>query len=178
MLRLPRAALLNTVLLFTASLSIAAFPSSSQAHEGAQTLLHRRAEITRPQSAAEFAQGTLGVCQLYNLSGYAAVDATGHLVILSQYCSSQRATANPEGERFWQEFRTAASKETNAFVKTLEPEKVVAYGTTICPFLEHGGTVQELRQLQTDGTLPYGFETAVTTAAIHTYCPAYARLDR
>ncbi|HEY9663624.1 MAG TPA: DUF732 domain-containing protein, partial [Allocoleopsis sp.] len=61
----------------------------------------------------------------------------------------------------------------------LGQEDVVAYGSVICPFLDQGGTLAELRQIQGDGNLPRDFEVAVTVAAINTYCPAHvAELGR
>jgi hypothetical protein len=115
-----------------------------------------------------------GICGLYNHSGYLVVNEAGQLVNVTDYCQEQRQQhAAPETSAFWRAFEATASAEARAAAATLGSEQVVAYGSTICPFLDQGGTLQELRQIQLDGNLPKGFETAVTVAAIQTYCPAH-----
>ena len=120
----------------------------------------------------KFAQDALGLCGLYNLSGYSAVNAAGVLVNLTQYCQQQQmqeAAIAP----FWQAFVAAASQKTVAYAQGLGQQEVAAYGTTICPFLENGGTLDQLRQIQGSGELASGFEAAVVVAAVNTYCPTY-----
>jgi hypothetical protein len=122
-----------------------------------------------------------GICGLYNHSGYLVVNETGNLVDMVEYCQQQRehqqsqanAQRSPLASEFWRTFAATANAEAQQVATTLGPEEVMAYGTTICPFLQQGGTLPELRQIQTDGNLPSNFETAVTVAAIYTYCPSY-----
>lgn len=114
-----------------------------------------------------------GICQLHNYSGYLVVDETGNLVELGNYCQRQVARSTPQISRFWQAFEATANLRAIEVANQLGREEVVAYGTTICPFLEQGGSVQELRQIQSDGELPSDFEAAVMVAAINTYCPTY-----
>jgi Protein of unknown function (DUF732) len=117
------------------------------------------------------AEDTLGLCGLHNLSGYSAIDAVGSLVNLTQYCHQQQV--QPSASPFWQSFLVAADRNTVAYAEALGQQQVAAYGTAICPFLENGGTLAQLRQIQVSGELPSGFEVAVAVAAIHTYCPTY-----
>lgn len=121
----------------------------------------------------EFKPGTPGVCRFYNLSGYAAVAADGQLVMLRPYCDQQRNWVWYEEGRFWSRFRDAATSETLAFAQTLNRHEVEVYALSICPFLEEGGTLQELTQLQADQRFPVEFEQAVTVAAVKTYCRQY-----
>lgn len=144
------------------------------AHEGYARTVQRQRPATERSSRDvpdEFMSGTLGVCRLYNLSGYQVIDALGQLVPLGEYCAQRRNWVAVEDGKFWQAFREAASDEVIAFTRTLSRESVYAYGTAICPFLQEGGTVQALRQLHRDQQLPAAFEEAILTAAITTYCP-------
>jgi hypothetical protein len=137
-----------------------------------------KAQETETQVAA-------GICGLYNHSGYLVVDETGNLVDMVEYCqqqqihqrsqveSQQSAVESTAASSFWRTFETTANAEARQMAATLGREEIMDYGTTICPFLQQGGTLHELRRIQTDGNLPSNFETAVTVAAIHTYCPAY-----
>ncbi|HEY9700260.1 MAG TPA: hypothetical protein V6D10_23600 [Trichocoleus sp.] len=122
---------------------------------------------------AAYPPGTLGICHLAPLAGRVAVDSSGNLLVLSDYCRSQHDQLDAQAEQFWQRFVANANAETMTFARTLDRQSVVTYSTTICPFLENGGTLSELRQLQADNHLPVAFEVAITLAAIHTYCPAY-----
>jgi hypothetical protein len=121
----------------------------------------------------EFNPGTPGVCRLYNLSGYLAIAADGQLVTLKPYCQQQRNWVWYEEGRFWSQFRDTATAETMAFAQTLDRHEIEAYALTICPFLQDGGTLPELRQIQADDRLPPEFEQAVTVAAVRTYCRQY-----
>jgi hypothetical protein len=123
----------------------------------------------------EFEPGTLGICRFYNLSGYSAVAADGQLVTLKSYCQEQRNWVWYEEGRFWRRFRDAATPETLAFAQTLDRHQVEAYAQSICPFLEDGGTLPELAEIQADSRLPTEFEQAVTVAAVRTYCRRYRR---
>ncbi|MBD3882102.1 hypothetical protein IFO70_10060 [Phormidium tenue FACHB-886] len=114
----------------------------------------------------------LRLCPLQNLSGYSAIDATGSLINLKQYCQLQVRTQLSHAP-FWQAFAAAAAPRAIAYARTLDQEAILAYSDTICPFLENGGTINQLRQIQTSGTLPSEFEVAVTIAAIQTQCPTY-----
>ena len=125
------------------------------------------------QAEPDYPPGTLGICRMAPLTGRVAIDHSGNLLVLSDYCRSQHDQLDDQAEHFWQNFIKSAGSEAIDFAHTLDRQSVVAYGTTICPFLENGGTLPELRQLQSDTRLPSTFETAVTLAAIYTYCPAY-----
>ncbi|NJO42883.1 MAG: DUF732 domain-containing protein [Cyanobacteria bacterium CRU_2_1] len=114
-----------------------------------------------------------GICGLYTRSGFLIIDESNQVITLTDYCRGQRERDDIETSQFWQNFEAAATSETIAFAKSQGEADVVAYGITICPFLERGGTMGELREMQADGDLPSAFEIAVTLAAIHTYCPAY-----
>jgi hypothetical protein len=121
-------------------------------------------------------QTTVGICGLYYVSGRSVVDSSGRMVSLVDYCRVQVAAADApgtEGEAFWQAFVAAASPRALEFAQSVGREKVIAYGSTICPYFQGGGTMQELRRTQSRGSIPVGFEAAVTVAAINTYCPEY-----
>jgi hypothetical protein len=129
--------------------------------------------ISESIQAEEVGLDQLRLCPLHNLSGYSAIDAAGNLINLNQYCQSQQQMAQPNRTPFWQTFLATADPEAIAYARMLNHEAVFAYGEAICPFLESGGTVGQLRQIQTGGTLPSSFEVAVTIAAIQTHCPIY-----
>lgn len=135
------------------------------------------AVFTSPATAQDTSLQATGICGLYNHSGYLVVNEAGQLVNVVDYCQNQQAQqaqqTPPENSAFWRAFATTASSEARAVATTLGSDEVIAYSTTICPFLDQGGTLQELRQIQLDGELPSGFETAVTVAAIQAYCPAH-----
>lgn len=124
-----------------------------------------------PNASTEVA---IGVCGLYNRAGYLVVDESGNLVSMGDYCQRQHDRSAPAISRFWEAFTATASSKAIEVANSLGQEEVVTYGTTICPFLEQGGSLSELRQIQDDGDLPRDFEVAVTIAAIHTYCPVYS----
>lgn len=128
---------------------------------------------TEPPS--EFRLGTPGICRFYNLSGYLALAADGQLVPLEPYCEQQYNWAWYEESKFWRRFRDAATGETLAFAQTLNRHEIESYALTICPFLDDGGTLPELRQIQSDNDLPPEFEQAVTVAAVRTYCRQYRK---
>jgi Protein of unknown function (DUF732) len=121
----------------------------------------------------EWTDDALGLCGLHNLSGYSAINTAGTLVNLAQYCHQHPLQASSANYPFWQSFLAAADRETVAYAQTLGQQEVMAYGTTICPFLENGGTLEQLRQIQSSDELPLGLEVAVVVAAINTYCPTY-----
>jgi Protein of unknown function (DUF732) len=131
--------------------------------------------IVFPQllAAQEFVYDRLGVCPLYNLSGYSTIDVHGNLVNLTEYCQGLQPDRSRETQ-FWESFVDAADDRTIAYADTVGQTRVTAYGNTVCPFLRNGGTLEELRQVQADHALPPGFDAAVTIAAIHTYCPTYS----
>jgi hypothetical protein len=120
---------------------------------------------------------TPGICgEVYELSGRSVVLPTGQLVRLEDYCVTRRAIATSttgEGEEFWQAFLKSASPEAISFAQSAGRDPVVAYGATICPTLQNGATMQDLRKMQIDGGLPASFDAAVNVAAINTYCPQY-----
>lgn len=138
----------------------------------AQTTDTESANIQTTNTQATAIQ-TDGICGLYNRSGYLVVDETGNLVDVVEYCSHLRDQAEPRASAFWQTFESTATSDAIAVANTLNPDAVVEYGASICPFLEQGGSLRELRQIQGDGELPSDFEVAVTIAAIYTYCPTY-----
>ncbi|MBE9179905.1 DUF732 domain-containing protein [Oculatella sp. LEGE 06141] len=120
---------------------------------------------------------TLGICESEVLSGRSVVDSAGNVVRLVDYCREQRTASlavGIEGDRFWQNYVTVASPTALDFTRTIDPQLLIDYGTSVCPFLAGGGSMQEIRLLQRDGALPSSVEVAVTVAAIHTYCPEFA----
>lgn len=150
----------------------------SWAHEGygQNRLLNQREQLSNRQSQqepAEFGLGTPGVCRMYNLSGYLALNADGQMVPLEQHCQQQRNWVWYETNELWERFRDVATAETIAFTQTLAQDRAEAYAQSICPFLEEGGTLQELAAVQADKQLPSDFEQAITIAAVKTYCPRY-----
>lgn len=124
-------------------------------------------------SAQEFAQDRLGVCPLYNLSGYSTLDIAGNLINLTEYCQGLSNTTEIRSNHFWESFVEVADDEAIAYSNIYGRTEVIAYGNTICPFLRNGGTLEELRQVQSDQSFPLTFNVAVTKAAIQTYCPTY-----
>lgn len=153
-------------------------PISVFAHEGygRNHLLQQRERLSTrqlQQEPPEFELGTPGVCRLYNLSGYLAMNADGQMVPLKQYCQQQRSWVWYETDELWERFRDIAAEETIAFTQTLNQDRAEAYAQSICPFLEEGGTLQELAEIQADQQFSAGFEQAITIAAVRTYCPQY-----
>lgn len=140
---------------------------------GTPTGIFTNAPIASAPEPPEFKPGTLGICGIYNWSGYLAVAADGRIVTLRQYCQQQRNWVWYEEGRFWERFRDVATVETLAFTQTLDRNQVEAYALSICPFLAEGRTVQDLSQMQADQQLPDAFERAVTIAAVRTYCRRY-----
>jgi Protein of unknown function (DUF732) len=124
-------------------------------------------------AAQEFAQDRLGICPLSNLSGYSAIDIEGNLVNLIAHCQGVSNTSELRHNAFWDSFVKTADDEAIAYANTSGRVEVTAYGNTICPFLQNGGTLAELRQVQSDQSFPPTFEVAVTKAAIQTYCPTH-----
>lgn len=114
-----------------------------------------------------------GICGLYNREGYLVVDESGNLINMQDYCQRQHDRSVPAISQFWRAFTATANARAIEVANELGQEDVVAYGSVICPFLDQGGTLAELRQIQGDGNLPRDFEVAVTVAAINTYCPAH-----
>ena len=125
------------------------------------------------QEQVEVVHDPLGLCNLYPLSGHAIIDTSGNLVTLPQYCQALREIEKSGSSPFWQAFLAAGNREAIAFAHTLEQKEVIAYSQTICPFLQGGGTLDDLRRIQSGGELPAEFEVAITIAAINVYCPAY-----
>lgn len=135
-----------------------------------------RALAVRPTQPPVFRAGTLGLCHLYNLSGYFAIDQTGEVLPLQPYCENQQNWVwYAEGD-FWQAFRQVASAEAIAFAQTRERETVEAYAQSICALLNDESlaastAVQTLQNIQANPSLPPGFDQAVTEAATRAYCP-------
>lgn len=114
------------------------------------------------------------------LSGRSIVDAQGQLVSLVDFCREQQfqqqvetPVLGAEAQAFWQNFLNVASIEAVAFSQTVNQQQVVDYAATVCPFLQNGGTLQQIRQIQLAGDLPVSFDAAVSVAAIYTYCPEF-----
>lgn len=124
-------------------------------------------------AAQEFAQDRLGICPLYNLSGYSTIDVSGNLINLTEYCQGLSNTSEIRSDHFWKNFVEVADDEAIAYANTYGRSEVIAYGNIICPFLRNGGTLEELRQVQSDHPFPPTFNMAITTAATQTYCPTY-----
>jgi len=143
------------------------------------------AQPARSQAAADSDEevqvvpvtGYLGVCELNTLSGLSVIDnETGEIRILADYCPTETATRlslSEEGERFWRAFLDVASPRALEFASRANRQEVANYGATVCVVLNEGSTMQEVRQLQTQGGLPPSFDAAVNVAAINTYCPQY-----
>lgn len=138
------------------------------------TLLLAPAAASAPaaETAAppEFNPGTVGICRLYNLSGYLALDAEGRILPLRPYCQQQRNWAWHEPKEFWQRFREVATVEAVNYSQTLDQQAIDAYAQSICPFLEAGNTLEQLTQIQANRPFPADFERALTVAAVDTYC--------
>ncbi len=141
-----------------------------------------------------------GLCALRNeTSGRWVHDGNGQMVPLREICGDSDAwdayvssfdeelaaiADNPIAEpltpeqvtpnqEFWLRFRTAASNEALEFARSLELSAVIDYGQTICPLLNDGVTMDEVRDTQVEADLPADFDAAVNVAAIHTYCPQH-----
>jgi hypothetical protein len=131
--------------------------------------------ISSAQAAEVVAYDNRGdMCRSYNASGYMIVDPNGRLINLQDYCNSQRTDgSSQQSQSFWEQFVRWADADAIAFANNLDRQDVVAYGATICPFLQNGGSLADLQQMQADSQLPTGFESAITAAAVDTYCPSY-----
>jgi hypothetical protein len=144
---------------------------SSAANSG----LHRQASDPTPPV---FQTGTLGLCHLYNLSGYFAIDQTGAVVPLQPYCQDQQNWVWYAEGSFWRAFRRAATTEALTFAQTLDQQAIEAYALSICTLLNDESftpatAMQTLETVQSGGPLPIAFDQAVTQAAIRTYCPEH-----
>lgn len=136
--------------------------------------------ISSPALAQPIESPNLGICGLHYYSGLTVIDRTGQVVSLEEYCASLpsptlliEAPPVDGATPFWQAFLRAASPAAVEFANSVGQPAVVTYGATICPYLQDGGSMQELRQIQSQSAIPQSFEVAVTIAAIHTYCPDY-----
>lgn len=153
--------------------------SGATAHEGYGDRSSRSTRSTADERPpAEFQPGTLGVCRLYNLSGYLAIDAAGQVVPLSQYCQQQHNWVWYQESDFWDAFRDVASPAVLDYTQTLDRHQVEAYANSICDFLsdrtlDRQTLQQNLQQIQSDQQLLPDFERAVTRAAVKAYCPHY-----
>jgi hypothetical protein len=124
----------------------------------------------------------LGICGLYYYSGLTVIDVNGQVSAVEDYCRNRTASqdvliipavAGSRDDAFWQAFLLAANPTARQFAESVGRDKVVDYGNTICPFLQDGGTIDRLREVQSDSQTPASFEAAVTVAAINTHCPEY-----
>ncbi|MEA5597472.1 hypothetical protein [Rivularia sp. UHCC 0363] len=139
--------------------------------------------VSQPSSQPEaappaFDLNTAGICWLYNLSGYLALDTVGEVVPLQPYCQQQRNWAWYNSAPFWQQFRQVATVETLRYSQSLDPDAIEAYGQTICLFFKDGGSAEQLAEIQSDSTFPAKFEQAVTVAALNSLCRQYHQLYR
>ncbi|MDX2213029.1 MAG: DUF732 domain-containing protein [Oculatellaceae cyanobacterium bins.114] len=120
---------------------------------------------------------TPGICgQIYGLSGRSVILPNGEFVRLVDYCTTVGTSitaVSPEGDEFWQAFLVAASPEAVRYAEAVGRDEVVAYGATICPVLNSGTSMQELRAVQSEGEVPIAFDAAVNVAAVNTYCPQH-----
>ncbi|MBD2462898.1 DUF732 domain-containing protein [Oscillatoria sp. FACHB-1407] len=120
---------------------------------------------------------TPGICgQIHGLSGRSVILPSGEFVRLVDYCTTVGTSITAvsfEGEEFWQAFLIAASPEALRYAESVGRDEVVSYGATICPVLNSGTSMQELREVQAEGDLPVAFDAAVNVAAVNTYCPQY-----
>ncbi|NJN86243.1 MAG: hypothetical protein HC881_07925 [Leptolyngbyaceae cyanobacterium SL_7_1] len=137
---------------------------------GMATPIHAQEAIAPPSR---------GICAMQYYSGLATIDTDGQVVSLEDYCRAfpsvapETAPISVEGNKFWQAFLTAASPAALAFAESTGQQAVIDYGMTICPYLDDGGSLPELRQIQSSLPIPPSFDVAVTVAAIHTNCPEY-----
>lgn len=146
---------------------------SKDAHGDTEQDASRQLAADSDQAPPEFDWTAPGVCRLYHLSGHMAIDSTGQVIGLRQYCRELQNWAWYEPSRFWRKFRRVATPEMLNFAQTLDRDSVEAYGQSICPFLQNGGTMQELTQLQANQQFPTGFEQAIIAASVRSYCPEY-----
>ncbi len=134
--------------------------------------------------ATEVPPDFLGICGISNYSGRWIIDSSGRLIDLSEVCARRLAAqeaqeavvvavTSTDGNLFWQAFLNVASPEAIAFARNTGQPAVVEYGTTICPLLQTGNSMQDVRAIQLQGGLPPAFDAAVNVAAINTYCPQY-----
>ncbi|NEQ26263.1 MAG: hypothetical protein F6K28_45940 [Microcoleus sp. SIO2G3] len=121
-----------------------------------------------------------GICSVGELGGRSIVNSAGQLVRLNEYCQQQVQITeqqipppDPNENAFWQAFRAVASPAALEFSESIDRQQLIAYSTTICPFLASGGTMQQVRAVQVQSRLPAAFDAAVNVAAIHTYCPQF-----
>jgi len=148
----------------------------------ASLLLNGAAATSRAGRDPE--EPNLGICGMYYLSGRAAIDASGQLILLEEYCQTYRAhvlaASAPARDAtdlvFWQNFAAVATPEAMQYAQTQNLEAVLEYGATICPLITETGSLATVRRSQSDGNLPRSFEVAVTIASIYTYCPNYQSL--
>jgi hypothetical protein len=170
---------LRALWLALAGLALTHAPAPGLAHEGyANRLQPRPAALNRAkpdesEPPPPFELSAPGICRLYNLSGYFALDAAGAVLPLRSYCQEQQNWAWYLPGEFWQNFRQVASPETLNYVQTLDRDEVEAYAQAICPFLDSGAMPEDLARIQADQQFPPAFEQAVSAAAIRTYCPDY-----
>ncbi len=122
-----------------------------------------------------------GLCSVREIGGRAIVNAQGQLITLNEYCQQQvqaieQQTPSPDlnHQAFWQAFLQVASPQAIEFSETIDRQQLLAYSTTICPFLSSGGTMQQIRAVQVQSRLPAAFDAAVNVAAVHTYCPQFS----
>lgn len=124
-------------------------------------------------------QDFLGVCGYYDLSGRWITGEDGEIIELEELCLARRASisaaiaTNTLSDPFWDAFQDVASPTALAFAEDLERQDVLEYGATVCPLLESGNTMQDVRAIQVRGGLPASFDAAINVAAINVYCPEY-----
>lgn len=133
----------------------------------------------RAQASEAVSPDPYGICSVGELGGRSIVQA-GQLVTLNEYCQQpvqiaeqQAPPPDPTQNAFWQAFLTVASPAAIEYSESLDRQQLLAYSTTICPFLSSGGSLQQIRSVQVQSGLPAAFDAAVNVAAIHTYCPQY-----
>ncbi|MBD2089250.1 DUF732 domain-containing protein [Microcoleus sp. FACHB-1515] len=121
-----------------------------------------------------------GICSVGELGGRSIVNSASQLVSLNEYCQQQvqlveqqTPPPDPTQNAFWEAFLNIASPAAIEYSESIDRQQLLAYSTTICPFLSSGGTLPQIRSVQVQSGLPAAFDAAVNVAAIHTYCPQF-----
>lgn len=118
-------------------------------------------------------------CGVVYRSGHWVVNSAGEMVNLDEICTQRQAAqravqvVETDGDAFLQAFYDVASTEAIAFANSAGTTSVIEYGSTICPLLQTGNTMADIRRTQVRNGLPASFDGAVNVAAINTYCPGY-----
>jgi hypothetical protein len=135
----------------------------------------------RSQDSNSITPDPYGLCSIGEIGGRAIVNSQGRLITLNEYCQQQvqaieQQTPPPDFDQqeFWQAFLQIASPPAIAFSEMIDRQQLLAYSTTICPFLASGGAMQQIRAVQVQSQLLAAFAAAVNVAAVYTDCPQFS----